>query len=162
MVYTLQAVESRASCQGEEGGRQDYEDAIRAIATAVHDVRRQSVSMANRHRRMWRELARGRGRGRRELESSGSPGGSVEEGEGEGGGEERERKGATIEGGPEDEGREGEDEEAQGTQRVSETVVRGGVCEGEGGDVMRGQGVLELLDRYSQELVALVHERTAQ
>ena len=82
--------------------------------------------------------------------------------EGEGGGAERERRGAKIEGGPEDEGREGEDKVAQGTQKVRETVVRSGVCEGEGGDVMRGQGVSELLDRYSQELVALVRERTAQ
>ena len=150
-VCVLQAVDGLGCGQGEEERRGECEEAIGAIATAVVGLKRRSVSMANRHRRRWRDVARGRGT--REAESSGSS--SLESGERD----ERERNN--------EEGEKGEAEEpevkvardlggAVGVVGKEEGVVGGG------GGVVMGEEVLALLERYSQQLVHLVRQKTAQ
>ena len=153
-VCVFQAVDGLGCGQGEEERRGECEEAIGAIATAVVSLKRRSVSMANRHRRRWRDVARGRGT--REAESSGSSSReSLESGERD----ERERNSAEREKG------EGEEPEVKVMQDLGGAVgVVGreeGVVGGEEGVVM-GEEVLALLDRYSQQLVHLVRQKTAQ
>ena len=121
-----------------ERGRRECEEVVGAIATAVVSLKRRSVSMANRHRRRWREVVQGRGR---ETDSSGSSSReSLASGEKEGGevpeAEVEERGRQSVEGGT----------EAEGEKEVA---------------VMAGEDVLALLERYSQQLVDIVRERTA-
>ena len=128
---------------GRGGGRQECEDAISAIATAVNSLKSQSVSMANRHRRRWRELARARGSGR-ELESLGSSGESAED---------TGDKGTGLEGGVAEEVETGGGVDGRGSTPEEEGEMGGG-------DVMSRPEVLDLLERYSQQLLQLVHEQT--
>lgn len=131
----------------EEGGRREYEQAMSAIATAVNSLKSQSVSMANRHRKRWRKLAQQRSNGNSPESSS-----SRESVEG--------RKGGTTEGdvGGTEESREhaSQGDHSGGCVAGSEIAAERTV------DAMKDQGLLELLDQYSQQLVELVRERTLQ
>ena len=93
LLITLQAVEGLTRCsegceQQEEEmikQRQDYEEAIIAISTAVTSLKNQTVTMTSRHRRRWKGLVRGR---RSEIEGSGSSRESLEMSEKEENGDE--------------------------------------------------------------------------
>lgn len=212
--WVVQVTEGLSTYQKEEGGdggrgRQDCEEAMSAIATAVNSLKSRSVSLANKHRRRWRDLAQQHSRnGGSSPESSGSSRESMEGGRGTEGEIEGGRGGtmeAEIGGGEKGLGGRGcesgemelplSDNNTE-TQEVAAVEDRGG--EGGGGDVMREQGerggraeggtgdvmleqgergdrgeggagdvmmepeVLELLERYSHQLVEMVRERTLQ
>ena len=126
----MQAVE-RLECAEEGGRRQECEEVMAAVATAASSLKRRSVSMANRHRRRWREV----GQGRESSTSSSSSRESLASGEG---------------------GREGGSSQGRGVVCEDVSVVRSVA-----GDVMMGnEEVLGLLERYSQKLVDLVQQQT--
>lgn len=146
---STQALDGLAPHQEEGEGRLECEQAMGAIATAVNSVKSQSVSMANKHRKRWRNLAQQKSSGS-SLESSSS----------------RE----SVEGAEKEVERCGEEATERGTEDIGD-ISQGGSGEGVAGsemaseergtrDMMKDPGVLELLDCYSQQLVELVRERT--
>ena len=160
--------EGGAGGGGGGGGMGDCEETVCAIATAVNSLKSQSVSLANRHRKRWREVAqRCRGVGKREAAVSGTSRDSME---GDTGGNvETEEPGVVAGGGSREMQREKTAVQEEGsTHTLGESTVGATGMEKEVEEgVRRGAGerlvdpaVLQLLNRYSEQLVELVRERT--
>ena len=156
---------------GGGGGMGDCEETVCAIATAVNSLKSQSVSLANRHRKRWREVAqRCRGGGKREAAVSGTSRDSME---GDTGGNvgnmETEEAGVVAGGGSREMQREKMAVQEEGsTHTLGESTVGATGMEKEveegvrrsAGERLVEPAVLQLLNRYSEQLVELVRERT--
>ena len=157
----LQAVGGLSLSPGESS--EECEQAVSAIATAVSGLKSQTVCLANRHRKKWREVSQ-----RLRRSTAGEVGsettGQVEEGTAAAEGREEEEKSLKEEGERTEEGHgqgDGWRGEGGGGGRIEEAVGEGRQQSGSP-EVMEllGRYSEQLLEKYSEQLVELVREKT--